>query len=248
MLADGGRHDFTQTGREPLPAREADARLSARVRRMSLLWWTAASLVLLLLNLTTEPPRAWPTDFVDFAGGSLVGFGGSLLVARRLARARRRLRREAVWEGLGLAVLGGGLCGAVAGALDLCMVNYLKLGTTAVERFAQFAAFTGVYGELCVGWCFVYLVISGSERLARIEEEVSDLRVIEYNSQSSLFRREFRSDLFLDIFSELYAKLSLRKQSESQNVVVAVAEKLRDALDRWPDVAKRASSIREGGA
>ena len=103
-----------------------------------------------------------------------------------------------------------------------------------------FRGYVGVYVELCVGWCFIYLVISGAERLARIEEEVSALRVVAYDSQSELFRNEFRLDFIRSTFAELDGLLSLRRQPESQDVVFAVAAKLRGALDRWPDAAGRA--------
>ena len=226
--------DSTRDGRGLRQAREANARLSARVRRVSLLWWVAAPVVLFLLNLTTEPPEAWPIDLVGYAGGSLLGFGWSLLVARRLTYERRRLRHEAVWEGLGLAVLGGGLCGAVVGVLNLCAGDDLKLDASAV---AQVSASVGSYTGLCVGWCFIYFVLSGAERLSRIEEKLSALRVVAYDLQRELFRDQFRLDFARNIFPELDGFLSQHRQPESQNVVLAVAAKLRDALDRWREVA-----------
>jgi len=226
--------DLGEAGAGPVRAGEAGARLEARVRRVSLLWWAAVFVLSCLLNFGAETSPEWLSDVATYAAGSGVAAACSLLLAGWLSR---RGRREGFGAGLALAALGGLASGAVAVFADFLVVGALKHQEIAVY---QIGFDLGHQVELFLAWYFVCLLLCSVERTARIEEGVVRLRVLMLRAQDAALRERVRPDALGESFASVRAALAQHRRKDAERVVMALAEGLRAALSAHAGDASQA--------
>lgn len=217
--------DSERDGGKPLQACEADTRLDARVRRVSLLWWAVAFVFSCLLNFLAEPVRDWPGDLVNYAVGSSAGAAWCQFLALR--RRRRWRRAEAFWAGLGLAALGGCGSGLVAGLVCWPLIVAFHLDQIVAY---QIGFDLEHYITLSVAWYFLCLMQVSAERRSQIEEKVARLRVLVFRAEDVALREQVRPERLSEYFMRLNVTLARRDQAEAEGLVLLLSDDLRATL------------------
>jgi hypothetical protein len=239
-LKDLGRHRLRTTG-------EGEAGLLARVLKASAIWWGGVFAGLCVLVLTVDTPGDWLSDARTYALAMTLAMVWSVLAARVLVSARRRLRRETVGRATCLILLGAAVLGVVStlSAYSPPSPSYANVSfLITLETSVQFNIL------MCSGWFFIYLHISSTYTSTQIAEHLAHLHREALLAQNETIRTRVQPEVIGADLVRLRASLFDAGKAEAQAMLLKLAEGLRLALDRSPGAVEAAAApdLNRGGA